>query len=390
MAVYKRGNTWWYKFNWRGERVYESAKTKNKRVARDIEAARKTQLARGEVGLKDRAPVPTLAEFTETRFLPFVQRTFAAKPRTLEYYSVSVKGLLSTSHLKNLALDVINAEAIARHAEAKRTDGLKISSVNRQLQVLRRIFKLAEEWDEEKQLSRLAKVKLLPGEARRERVLTGAEENRYLAAASEIGNAILAAHERAQEGIRATQRGQQPIAPRDPYILRDFATILVDCALRPEEAFRLRREHTQDSALMVPYGKTRKARRRIPLPDRSRQIVEARLRAFDSEWLFPAPTMSGHAEPSTIRDHHAKAVEASGVPPFVLYALRHTCLTRWAAHMDPYTLGYLAGHSSFVTTERYVHPQRATVEAAMKRAGKVGRGDKSGDSKKSGRSRKTA
>ena len=26
-----------------------------------------------------------------------------------------------------------------------------------------------------------------------------------------------------------------------------------------------------------------------------------------------------------------------------LYTLRHTCLTRWAPHMDPWTLGYLAG-----------------------------------------------
>ena len=42
---------------------------------------------------------------------------------------------------------------------------------------------------------------------------------------------------------------------------------------------------------------------------------------------------------------------------FPLYTFRHTCLTRWAAHMDPYTLGYLAGHSDFSTTRRYVHPQ---------------------------------
>jgi len=54
--------------------------------------------------------------------------------------------------------------------------------------------------------------------------------------------------------------------------------------------------------------------------------------------------------------------------PFDLYTLRHTCLTRWAAHMDPYTLAYLAGHSDFSTTKRYVHPQAATVRSAMKRA----------------------
>jgi hypothetical protein len=36
--------------------------------------------------------------------------------------------------------------------------------------------------------------------------------------------------------------------------------------------------------------------------------------------------------------------------------------------MDPYTLAYLAGHSDFGTTRRYVHPQAETVLAAMERA----------------------
>jgi integrase len=51
-----------------------------------------------------------------------------------------------------------------------------------------------------------------------------------------------------------------------------------------------------------------------------------------------------------------------------LYTFRHTCLTRWSAHMDPYTLSYLAGHSDFATTRRYVHPQTETVLAAMEKA----------------------
>ena len=36
--------------------------------------------------------------------------------------------------------------------------------------------------------------------------------------------------------------------------------------------------------------------------------------------------------------------------------------------MDPYTLGYLAGHSDFSTTRRYVHPQVQTVRDAIERA----------------------
>src|SRR5262245_52670462 len=58
MAVYKRGNVWWFKFNWNGDRIYESTKQSNKRIAEQIEAARKTQLAKGEVGIRDRPPAP--------------------------------------------------------------------------------------------------------------------------------------------------------------------------------------------------------------------------------------------------------------------------------------------------------------------------------------------
>jgi hypothetical protein len=36
--------------------------------------------------------------------------------------------------------------------------------------------------------------------------------------------------------------------------------------------------------------------------------------------------------------------------------------------MDPYTLAYLAGHSDFATTKRYVHPELRTVRAAMEKA----------------------
>lgn len=42
--------------------------------------------------------------------------------------------------------------------------------------------------------------------------------------------------------------------------------------------------------------------------------------------------------------------------------------------MDPYTLAYLAGHSDFSTTKRYVHPQADTVRAAMGSAPAVKRG----------------
>ena len=86
MGVYKRGDTYWYRFNWYGEQVRESTKQSNKRVAEQIEAARKTALAKGEVGLHERRKAPTLADFAETDFLhtsaPLSRQSLKQRPTT--------------------------------------------------------------------------------------------------------------------------------------------------------------------------------------------------------------------------------------------------------------------------------------------------------------------
>src|SRR6476661_7070762 len=90
-------------------------------------------------------------------------------------------------------------------------------------------------------------------------------------------------------------------------------------------------------------------------------------------------------EPSTVKKAHAKACKGDKkkpgewlVQPFPLYTLRHTCLTRWAPHMDPWTLAYLAGHSNMNTTKRYIHPQSHTIRDAMEKARMVPGGHSSG------------
>src|ERR1700685_3901112 len=94
MGVYKRGHVWWYRFTWRGGAIRESTKQTNKRVAEQIEAAHKTSLAKGEVGLRDRVPAPTVRQFAVRDFLPFCRSTFTAKPKTLCYYERGTTRLL--------------------------------------------------------------------------------------------------------------------------------------------------------------------------------------------------------------------------------------------------------------------------------------------------------
>jgi integrase len=367
---------WWFKFNWNGKTIRESTKHSNKRVAEQIEAARKTALAKGEVGIRDRPPVPTFGAFAKNDFLPYVESHFAEKRSTLAYYRIQVKHLTEHGPLAACALDAITCEIITGFVEKQRQAEYEVSSINRALQVLRRMLHLAVEWG--KIYKAPAKISLIPGERRRERVLSEEEEAQYLKAASDIGDSILSAYDRSLEGIRATQRGEQPIKPEDPYLLRDASTVLLDCGLRPEECHRLRWEHVRNDTLYIPFGKTDNARREIPLSERTAAILETRRGNLGNEWVFPASTESGHIEQSTLKKPHAKACKLASLPFFVPYTFRHTCLTRWASILDPYTLAYLAGHSDFGTTKRYVHPNLNTAREAIDRARRArsGNGDR--------------
>jgi hypothetical protein len=62
-AYLKRGDTYWYQFQFNGERIQQSAQTSNKDAARQIEAAHRVRLAKDEAGILERPPAPTLKEF---------------------------------------------------------------------------------------------------------------------------------------------------------------------------------------------------------------------------------------------------------------------------------------------------------------------------------------
>jgi integrase len=344
---------YWYKFMWQGRLVRESTKQCNDKVARQMESAHRTSLAKGEVGLREKKAVPTLTEFIEKRFEPWVESVFSAKPKTRLWYRNGTRRLLSYAPVASSLLNQITGESVSAYVAHRRSCKLEISSVNPELQVLRRALRVAAEWGV---IESAPKVKMLPGERHRERVVSPEEEARYLAAA------------------------QEPLA--------SVAAVLVDTGMRPEECFRLRWEsitwvNGRYGTLLVTHGKTAAARRMLPMTPRVRAILESRWEVADKPtegWVWPAPTRSGHIESSSLRKQHDKAFEIIAleaakrsekpVRPFVLYSLRHTFLTRLGeAGCDVWTLARIAGHSSIGVSARYVHPSEDAVLDAISRLG---------------------
>lgn len=342
--IYKRGKTYWYKFVWQGKLIRESTKQGNDKVARQMESAHRTALAKGEVGIREKKPVPTLAAFLKDRILPWAEATFAAScPKNAKWYRNECRVLGEYKPLANAALDGIGGELASEFAAWRIRQGRQIATVNSSLRVLRRVLNLGVEWG---LISVAPKLKVMGGERRRERVVSREEEAKYLAVASEP--------------------------------LGSVATVLADTGMRPEECFRLRWEQVtwlngRNGAVLVTHGKTASARRVLPMTPRVRGVLENRWNAVgkpEEGWVWAAGTRSGHMEPNSIYGQHLKALEDSKVRPFVLYSLRHTFLTRLGeSGCDAWTLARIAGHSSVAISGRYVHPSEDRVQEAISRLG---------------------
>jgi integrase len=310
-----------------------------------MESAHRTALAKGEVGIRERKPIPTLGEFIDGRFEPWARATFETSSMKTwrDFYKVGIRAIRGYREIASMKLDEITSERAAEFGAHRQSQGCKVSTVNSSLRVLRRILGLSVEWG---LIESAPKIKKLPGERHREHVVTHDEEAKYLAAAPEPVGSV--------------------------------AAVLVDTGLRPEECLRMCWESITWSngrygTFLVTHGKTVAARRVLPMTPRVRGILESRWESKGKPaegFVWTAPTRSGHLEPSSIKKQHRKALVRSQVRPFVLYSLRHTFLTRLGeSGCDAWTLARIAGHSSIAISSRYVHPSGDAVIAALDRLG---------------------
>ena len=331
--IYKRGEVYWYKFAWQGKLIRESTKQGNGKVARQMEAAHRTSLAKGEVGIRERKAVPTLKEFLKHEFLPYAETRHAGKQNTLRYYADG-SAMLTRSALAGLRLD----ELTDQHAQqfARQHSSLSPSGINRGLRTLRRALNLAFQW---KSLDRPVKVTLATGERQRDRVLNENDVKKYLNAC--------------------------------PQPWKDCATIILDEGFRPSEVFALRWSHVffnEDGTglIQVMEGKSKAAQRMLPMTFRVYELLRGLHEAngLRSEgWIFPSTSECGHFTGDAAKDQHKKALTDSGVKAFVPYTLRHTALTNLGekAGGDVFVLARIAGHSSITVTQRYIHPQADAI-----------------------------
>jgi integrase len=262
MSIFKRGNVYWYHFLFNGEHIQKSTKQGNFRVAGQIEAAYKTALAKGEVGIIERKKIPGF-KAAMAHFLSWSKQEHQMAPSTAERYRYSSFALLNffgDKPLNKITPEEVERYKTSRAGEFKTVRGkdkkrvqtkqrLRPATVNRELACLRAMFNHTIKGDVllRNPISKTA-AKVLREDNEQTRVLTYDEQGKYLAKASPM--------------------------------LFDVATLMLETGMRPEEVYRIQPKnvHLAENYVFNPYGKTKAAKRRIKLTATSKSILEKRIK----------------------------------------------------------------------------------------------------------------
>ena len=346
MAVYKRTQVrpdgtevelpfYYYRFHLNGVTYRKCTKQENKEAAKRQEAAHRTRVSNGEVGIIDQKE--TLKTF-EKRFLKAIA---TRKPQTASFYESKLKGLLAFKPMANAKLNRIDEALIQRWIE-RRLEDVAPATVNRGLATLRRLLRMAYEF---KLIQRVPHIRLLPGEKMREFVLVREKERDYFDAC--------------------------------PQPLKDVALFLLDTGLRVGEALALRwadvtLDPTRDypfGSLRVRRGKSKAAQREIGLTERVRDVLKAQL--VTDEFVF----CNGSGKPyrnTHLAHMHAIVRDKLGWPEMVLHSLRHSFGTRLKeAGADVFDIMKIMGHSTPQMSARYVKTSSERVGSVFARLNKA-------------------
>lgn len=340
MAVYRRGKTWWYVFEFGGRKIQESSGFRNKTAALRVEAKRKTDLMERRAGFTKLKSIPKFDDFSK-EFLEWSKQQH--RPKTHELHSGNCKALkrfFRGKWLDEITQGMVEDFKLTRSQEKRwgEREEIPVSgvTVNRALSTLRLIYNYAERCGF--RVSNPVKHVVFFRETGRTRIVSPEEEQAYLATSS------------------------QP--------LRNIARVMLDTGMRPEEVFRLETANLDfvQRTILNPFGKTKAARRKLTMTDEVWSILKEGTVSSKSSYVFSSPDHPEKPIGSVRKAHDAAVRRAKIVPGFRLYDLRHTYASRAVmAGVDLPTLAALLGHTSIQMTMRYVHPaEEHKREAASK------------------------
>lgn len=354
MKVFRPNGTsfWHYEFVLNGKRYHKSTKMKNEREALKVANAAFTALVKGEAGIAEPKPIPTLRAFRED-FLTAIKAEKQDKPRTVQFYTYSFDSLLkyeplAGAHLNNIDERVVQkftVWALARECARDKERTTSVATVNRWRATLRKALRMARRW---KVIKSVPEIPRLRGERERSFVFTEALRKKY-----------------------------DEVAPEP---LNSFVQLSCEIGICEGEMIDLLKAdvHVRNKAdewghygyLQIRNGKTEFRKRSLPVTSRAKQILRTWMTKSKGERVFTREDRVSPVSAYTLIQQQERMRQLLNLPwDACVHSARHTALTNLGlTGADPFTLQRAAGHANISTTRKYVHPTpRAMADAFRKK-----------------------
>ena len=129
MAVYRRGDVWWYKFRFAGQMIRESAKTGSKTVAREAERQRRRELEAGYNNLQDKRDqrVRTISQVAAE----FLEQYRLKTPKSAVFAEYAI-GHLSEHLGKRMMVD-LDEDAVKAYQTARLKEKASPKTINEEV-----------------------------------------------------------------------------------------------------------------------------------------------------------------------------------------------------------------------------------------------------------------
>ncbi len=344
MAIFLRGNTYWYEFTFAGKRIRESSKSSRKTIAKEAEKNRRLELEKTLAGI----PVEQREKRIESvaDVLKRYEGSYSAnhRPAAIAYLHSALKNVVRL--MGNVLIPDVTEGRVRDYMSARTKEGASGRTVNAELGELSRA--IGRHWS-----FLWPRVKKMEERKDVGRALSPDEERRLLDAA---------------DGSRSPN-------------LKTLVRLALMTGMRAGELTTLRWAQVDLGKRLITVGKAKTAAgtgRQIPMSADLYEVLTSHSEwftakfgsAFPEHYLFPfgspmpndpkRPTVELKTAWNTIR----KAAEVN----CRWHDLRHTACTKLAeAGVAEFVMQAIMGHMSRAMLERYSHvrlnAKRAAVEA---------------------------
>lgn len=326
MSVYRRkeGGRWYIRYYHDGQE-YRVAGGRTKREAQDKERRIKVELKQGA----------DPDSFNVSRTFRFLAEVYLDDPdvKALGWYpSVKTKVGRLTESFGMLRITSVKAPAIAKFKEERLKDGVKQSTINRELAVLRRMFR----WGAEQghvHTSAIPTIKLTP------------EEHKIISITEE-------------EEARLLKKCSDWLSP--------LVIVGVDTGCRIGEILALTWKDLDFKAGTIQVTTSKRGKdRKLYMTPRVRALLEAMPTGLPDVGVFRFPR--GKYRVSTVGRTFKKAAKDAGLSSEVTFhALRHTFATRQVEKdTNAFVLKEMLGHKTLNMVLRYAHVNPSDIRRAM-------------------------